>query len=143
MLYLSIKALHVLAIVVWTGSLLSAALLLCSMRPVGGPFVLPEDRLLAVLQRWDRRITTPAMASAWGFGVVLGVQGHWFASVWLSAKLVLVLALSALHGVQAAALRRLVVSGARRKPDALLRFAPAGILLAVTLIVALVILKPF
>lgn len=142
MLYLTIKALHVLAIITWTGGLLLAALLLVSMRPVAGPFILPENRLLAALQRWDQRVTTPAMASAWVLGLALATQGHWFASIWLSAKLLIVLALSALHGIQAATLRRLVANGTRRKPRAMLRFAPVGILLSVAVIVTLAVLKP-
>lgn len=142
MLYLTIKALHILAIIVWTGGLLLAALLLASIRPVTGPFVLPDDRLLDALHRWDRRVTTPAMASAWVLGLALAILGHWFASVWLSAKLLIVLTLSALHGIQAATLRRLVANGTRHKPKATLRFAPMGILLSIAVVVTLVVLKP-
>lgn len=143
MLYLTIKAFHVIAIVIWIGGMLLAALLLVSMRPVAGPFLLPDDRLLVALQRWDRRVTTPAMASVWVLGLALAMLGHWFVAAWLSAKLVLVLAISALHGIQAGTLRRLMANGTRRKPGAMLRFAPLGIMLSVGAIVVLVILKPF
>lgn len=71
MLYLTLTAVHVVAIIVWIGGMLLAAILLASMRPANGPFLLPEDRLLATLQRWDRRVTTPAMASAWALGLTL------------------------------------------------------------------------
>jgi putative membrane protein len=54
-------------------------------------FKLMERRLLKV-------IINPAMILSWILGVWLGVAGGWFSSGWLSLKLVLVLALSALHG---------------------------------------------
>ena len=122
--YLTIKAFHVAAIIIWTGGMLLVALLLASMRPTAGPFLLPEHRLLAVLHRWNRRVTTPAMVSAWVLGLAMAMLGHWFAAMWLSAKLAVVLALSALHGVQAGTLRRLIGNGMCRKPSAVLRFAP-------------------
>lgn len=142
MLYLTIKVFHVVAIIVWVGGMLLVALSLASMRPAAGPFLLPEHRLLTILHRWDRRVTTPAMAAAWALGLAMAVLGHWFAAVWLSVKLAVVLALSALHGIQAGALRRLIGNGARRKPSAALRFSPLGILLSIGAAVALVILKP-
>lgn len=49
MLYLTLTAVHVVAIIVWIGGMLLAAILLASMRPANGPFLLPEDRLLAAL----------------------------------------------------------------------------------------------
>lgn len=143
MLYLIIKAFHVVAVIIWIGGMLSVSLLLASMRPAAGPFLLPESRLLAAVQNWDRRVTTPAMVSAWAAGLIVAMQGHWFAAAWLSAKFAVVLALSALHGIQSGALRRLVVDATCRKPSALLRFATHGTLLAMATVVALVILKPF
>lgn len=143
MLYLTIKVLHVVAIIVWIGGMLLVALLLASIRPAVGPFLLPEHRLLAILHRWDRWVTAPAMVSAWVLGLAMAELGHWFVAAWFFAKLIIVLALTGLHGIQARILRRLVGIGARRKPIVALRFAPLGILLCVGIVVALVVLKPF
>jgi len=141
--YLTIKVLHVVAIIIWAGGMLLTALLLASMRPATGPFLLPEHRLLAAVHRWNQRVTTPAMISAWGLGLAMAVLGHWFAAAWFSAKLTVVLALTALHGIQAGMLRQLIGNGTRRKPSAALRFALLGILLSIGAVVALVVLKPF
>ena len=59
-------------------------------------FKVMERRLL-------RGIVNPAMIATWVFGLSLAWLGPdsrygWFASGWLQAKIVLVLALSALHG---------------------------------------------
>lgn len=143
MLYLIVKALHVVAIVAWTGGMLLMALLLASLQLTHGPFVFPQA-LLVTLRRWDRRITTPAMVLVWVLGLALSLRGHWFGAAWLTAKLLLVLALSALHGIQVGTLRRyLIADGTRIAPSAMLRFAPVGILLCITAIVVLVILKPY
>jgi len=142
-LYLTIKALHVVAIIVWIGGMLAVSLLLTSMQPASGPFLLPENRLLAAAYHWDRRVTTSAMVLAWALGLIMSMLGHWFAAAWFSTKLVVVLGLSALHGIQAGTLRRLVTNGLRRKPSGALRFTTIGIIISITAVIALVILKPF
>lgn len=143
MLYLAIKTFHIVAIIVWIGGMLAVSLLLASMQPSSGPFLFPENRLLMIAHRWDRRVTTPAMLSAWALGLSMSMLGHWFAAAWLSTKLVVVLALSALHGIQFGTLRRLATGGSRRKPGGALRFAASGIVISVAVIVALVLYKPF
>lgn len=86
MTYLLLKAGHVAAAMVWIGGMLAAA--------------------LAPVPRWDRLVTTPAMLLAFAFGLGLAMAGGWFPQAWLIAKLVVVLALAALHGVLAGRLRR-------------------------------------
>lgn len=75
-------------------------------------------------------------------GLALAVTGEWFPSRWLFAKLALVLLLSGVHGVLAGSLRRLAL-----RPDATVpafaRYTPAAIVTAVTLVVVLVVIKPF
>lgn len=143
MLYLTIKALHVTAVIIWIGGMLAVSLLLTSLRSATGPFLNPESRLLATARQWDQRVTTPAMVSAWALGLSMAILGHWFAAAWLSTKLVVVLGLSALHGIQTAALRCLIAGDTCRKPSAALRFTPHAILLTLATVSALVILKPF
>jgi protoporphyrinogen IX oxidase len=92
-----LKAVHVIAIIAWMAGMLYLPRLFvyhCGT-PAGSElsetFKLMERRLLKV-------IVNPAMILSWILGVWLGVAGGWFSSGWLSLKLVLVLALSALHG---------------------------------------------
>jgi len=92
-----LKAVHVIAIIAWMAGMLYLPRLFvyhCGT-PAGSElsetFKLMERRLLKV-------IINPAMILSWILGVWLGVAGGWFSSGWLSLKLVLVLALAALHG---------------------------------------------
>ena len=54
-------------------------------------FKVMERRLL-------KAIINPAMIVSWALGVWLVWEGGWYVSGWFHAKLVLVLALSAMHG---------------------------------------------
>lgn len=60
------------------------------------------------LLRLDRHVTTPALLLTWALGLTLAMSGGWFPSTWLSLKLILVVGLSALHGVQSGRLRRII-----------------------------------
>jgi putative membrane protein len=99
MIYLIIKALHLVSVFLFVGGLLAGALQLGSASPA------PAGTLRNPLQ-WHRRVTTAAMFGAWTFGLTLAEIGHWFPAPWLIIKLALVLALSALHGVLTGRLRR-------------------------------------
>ena len=98
MLYLWLKALHVIAIIAWMAGMLYLPRLFvyhCGAEKgsvQSETFKVMERRLL-------KAIINPAMVAAWGLGIVLAWQGSWLASGWLYAKLALALALSALHGV--------------------------------------------
>src|SRR4029079_11158164 len=92
-----LKAVHVIAIIAWMAGMLYLPRLFvyhCGT-PAGSElsetFTLMERRLLKV-------IINPAMILSWILGVWLGVAGGWVSAGWLALKLVLVLALSALHG---------------------------------------------
>jgi uncharacterized membrane protein len=135
--YLWLKALHLAAAITFVAGVLATALLL----PPGGEAWL-RDRLYVVhgLRRWHNRVTTPAMLIVWALGLALALQGGWFAHRWLQAKLVLVLALSAVHGVHSGALRRLAGGSALRPPG----LWPGGLLIAVLAagIAVLAVTKP-
>ncbi|MEJ8574958.1 protoporphyrinogen oxidase HemJ [Microbaculum marinum] len=97
-LYLWFKALHVIAIIAWMAGMLYLPRLFvyhCDA-PVGSPqsetFKVMERRLL-------RAIINPAMAATWVLGLWLAWDGGWFSSGWLHAKLALVIAMSAVHGM--------------------------------------------
>jgi len=142
MIFLWIKALHVAAVVTWVAGLLMLSLVLSILATAPAPSLPQERRLMAALARWDRTVTSPAMVLAWVLGISLAVHGGFFTATWLAAKLVLVVALSALHGVLAGTLRRLS-SGSTRRPAISLRFACGFTVVGVTAIASLVVLKPF
>jgi putative membrane protein len=100
MLYLWIKALHVVSVISWLAALLYLPRLLvyhCAAEPGSAQsetFKLMERRLL-------RAIAAPAMVLAWLTGLWLAYDAGLFRQGWLHGKLVLVLLLSAVHGVNA------------------------------------------
>ena len=104
-MYEWIKALHVIAVISWmAGMLYLPRLFVYHCAAAKGSvesetFKVMERRLL-------RAIINPAMIATWLLGLWLAWHGPdsrfgWFASGWFEAKLVLVLALSAVHGLLA------------------------------------------
>jgi putative membrane protein len=95
--YLWLKAFHIIAVIAWMAGMLYLPRLFvyhCDAEPgsrQSETFKVMERRLLTV-------IINPAMVAAWALGLWLAWQGGLFGAHWLQAKLVLVLALSALHG---------------------------------------------
>ncbi|MGQ3675414.1 protoporphyrinogen oxidase HemJ [Xanthobacter sp. TB0139] len=98
MLYLWIKALHVIAVIAWMAALLYMPRLMVyhSMAQVGSDksetFKVMERRLL-------KAIANPAMIVAWAAGLFLAWDGGWFVDPWFHAKLLLVVLLSGMHGM--------------------------------------------
>ncbi len=132
MLYALTKAAHLISLFVWVGGMTAVAIALRH----------PAILHMAPLKRYDRAVTTPAMLLALLFGILLGVQGGWFTSGWLGAKIVVVLVLAGLHGVLVGKLRHAV--NAKAKPaaaDSSPILAIGGVCLSV--IVLLASLKPF
>jgi len=102
MLLAYIKAFHVIAIIAWMAGLLYLPRLFVyhAASKMGSEqsetFKVMERRLL-------RFITTPAMLASWVLGLILVFSGviDWSRDGWFHAKLALVLALSAFHGLLA------------------------------------------
>ena len=139
-IYLWLKALHIIAVVTWIGGMLGAGLALGIFPASSGA----TDRTAALdaVSRWDRRVTAPAMVLVWVLGLTLALRGGWFGAPWLTIKLVLVLALSALHGLLSGSLRRLTRADSQSSP-ARLRYVPALTLAAAAAIIILVVVKPY
>lgn len=140
--YTWLKALHISAVTVWFGGLVLAAVTVHACAPARDAEGAPgRVDVLTAVRRWDGAVTSPAMGLVWLLGIVLAVRGEWFGAPWLTIKLVLVGALSALHGFLSGMLRRLV------RADALpisprLRHAPLAAIAGVIAIIMLVVLKP-
>ncbi len=97
-LALWLKAFHVVAVIAWMAGMLYLPRLFvyhCEAE-VGSKqsetFKVMERRLL-------RAIINPAMVATWALGLWLAWDMGYFKSGWLHAKLVLVLAMSAVHGL--------------------------------------------
>jgi len=97
-MYLWIKALHIIAVIAWMAGMLYLPRLfvyhagIAPGSPQSETFKVMEQRLL-------RYIMTPAMIATWLFGIALVIQGQYFAATWFHLKLLLVLLMSALHGL--------------------------------------------
>jgi len=137
MIYLWLKALHVAAVLIWTGGLVVAALATTRASKLGA-----DASLIETIQRFDARVTSPAMFVVWGAGLALAMLGQWFPSPWLIVKLAIVVLLSALHGVLAATLRRRSLRDPS-PPPGWLRHAPVAIMASLSAIAVLVVVKPF
>jgi putative membrane protein len=128
-----LKAAHVACALLFVGGIVAGGLLLAA-----GPAMADQGAAFAtVLRRWDRVVTTPAMLGAWAFGIGLASAGGWFTSGWLQAKLVLVVLLSAIHGLQSGQIRRLAVE-TNVKP----LWAAALVVPSVIAIAVLAVIKP-
>jgi putative membrane protein len=96
-MYEWLKAFHVIAIIAWMAGMLYLPRLFvyhCEAEPgskQSETFKVMERRLL-------KAIINPAMIVSWALGIWLAWQGGWYLSGWFHAKLVLVLALSGMHG---------------------------------------------
>jgi putative membrane protein len=102
-MYEWIKAFHIIAVIAWMAGMLYLPRLFvyhCAAEQgsvQSKTFKVMERRLL-------RAIINPAMIATWLLGLWLAWQGPdshygWFAAPWLQAKLVLVLTMSAVHGL--------------------------------------------
>jgi putative membrane protein len=97
-LYDWIKAGHVISLIAWMAGMLYLPRLFVyhASLPLGSEaqsatFKVMERRLL-------KAIMNPAMIATWVFGLALAWMSGFYASPWLQAKFVLVLAMSGIHG---------------------------------------------
>lgn len=101
-MYQWIKAFHIIAVIAWMAGMLYLPRLFV-YHCAADKGSIQSETFKVMERRLVRGIINPAMIATWGLGLWLAWLGPdsrygWFASGWLDAKLVLVLALSALHG---------------------------------------------
>jgi protoporphyrinogen IX oxidase len=141
MMYLWLKAFHIIAFTAWMAGMLYLPRLFvyhCAAEPgskQSETFKVMERRLL-------RLIINPAMIATWALGRWLAWQGGWFQSGWLHAKLALVVALSVVHVFFA---RWVKAFAADRNPHSqrFYRISNEIPTILLILIVLLAVLKPF
>ena len=145
-MYEWIKALHIIAVIAWMAGMLYLPRLFvyhCAAETgsvQSETFKVMERRLL-------RAIINPAMIATWVFGLWLAWLGPdsrygWFASGWLWAKIILVLGLSAVHGLLARWMKDFA-HDRNRHSQRFYRIINEVPTVMMILIVLLVVLKPF
>jgi putative membrane protein len=136
-----IKALHIIAVISWMAALLYLPrLLVYHCGAVKGSiqsetFKIMERRLL-------KAIALPAMIVTWLAGLWLVYETGTWRSGWMQAKFVLVLALSAAHGMQAKWVREFATDENQR-PERFYRLANEIPTVLMIGIVTLAVVKPF
>lgn len=141
--YLTLKALHIIAMIAWMAGMLYLPRLF-----VYHASATPGSELAETLKIMERRllrfIMTPAMIATWIFGlllvIVIGLTGP--NSGWLHAKLLFVVLLSGMHGVFAKWVR-VFAADANTRPQRFYRVVNEIPTVLMIGIVFLVILKPF
>ena len=136
-----IKTLHILAVISWMAGMLYLPRLFvyhCGAA-VGSDqsetFKIMERRLL-------KAIINPAMIVTWAAGLWLAWNGHYFAAHWMSAKFVLVILMSAVHGYLAKTVR-IFAEDKNNKSAGFYRVLNEVPTVLMVLIVILVVVKPF
>lgn len=141
MIYLWLKAGHILFVIFWMAGLFMLPRLFVYHQEAeegsheAARYVERERRLLNI-------ILTPSIVVVWVLGLALAWTTGAFAHGWFHAKLVVVLGLSAYHGWLAAYARRLA-AGERPLPGKSLRMLNEVPGLAAVLIVVLAVVRPF
>ena len=141
MLYLWLKALHVIAVISWMAGMLYLPRLFiyhCEAEPgsrQSETFKVMEWRLLTI-------IINPAMVVTWVLGLWLAYDGGWLKAEWLHAKFALVIGLSAVHGFMVRWVRDFGADRNRhtQKFFRIINEIPTVLMVAIVL---LVVLKPF
>ena len=141
MLYLWLKAFHVIAVIAWMAGMLYLPRLFVyhSEVPKGS---IQSDTFKIMERRLLKAIINPAMIVTWLLGVYLVWDGGWYTSGWLHAKLLLVLILSGVHGFLSKTVKVFAADGNVRpaKFYRMINEVPTVLMIG---IVILVIVKPF
>ena len=141
MLYLWLKAFHVMAVIAWMAGMFYLPRLFVYHADTqkgsiqSETFKIMERRLL-------KAIINPAMMVTWVLGLYLVWDGGWYKSGWMHAKFALVLIMSGLHGVYVRRLKDFAADKNTRsaKYYRILNEVPTVLMIG---IVILVIVKPF
>lgn len=139
--YYVLLGLHITAVGIWIGGMMLSSLAMHT-ETAATQAEGPSDRLARVL-RWNRWITMPAMLLVWGLGIAMALQVGWYLFTWFKLKVMLVLVLSALQGIQSATLRRISRHTAPARLSPLMRYSSLITLVLTIIIIIFVTAKPF
>ncbi len=136
-----IKAIHVIAVIAWMAGMLYLPRLF--VYHAGAERGSIQSETFKVMERrLLRAIINPAMTVAWAAGLWLAWHGFAFQGGWLHAKIAAVVALSAMHGYLAGAVRRFG-EDRNEKPARHWRIVNEVPTVLMIVIVVLVVVKPF
>lgn len=139
--YLWAKAIHVIAVMSWMAGMLYLPRLFV-YHVDAAPGSVQSETFKVMERRLLRGIINPAMILSWTLGLWLAWKGFGFSGGWLHAKIAAVLALSAMHGYLARAVREFA-EDRNKKPARHWRIVNEVPTLLMVIIVILVIVKPF
>lgn len=136
MLYFLIKALHLISDFLFVGGLLINAFVIGIVPPA------IRTGVIAALRRYDRTVTTAALGGVWIFGLWLAFGYGFYTSGWFGFKFLIVVMLSALHGMQQGWMRRMEADP-KLDPPAFVRAGLPIVLISVVVVILLAVVKPF
>lgn len=140
--YLTIKALHLAAVIFWMAGLLYLPRLFVYHHPASAGGEL-ETALLTQERNLLKIILNPALIAVWVFAIVMVIANPaLFSAGWFHVKLVLVLALSGVHGFYAASAKKFA-RGERPRSEKFWRLMNEVPAIGAIVIVILAIVKPF
>ncbi|MGY2051664.1 protoporphyrinogen oxidase HemJ [Methylobacterium sp. JK268] len=141
MLYLWIKAAHVITLIAWMAAMLYLPRLFVyhSALPAGSP---QGETFKVMERRLAKAIMTPAMIATWILGLTLAWMSGAYTQGWLHAKFALVLIMSGLHGWFSRMVKDFAADRNTRAPTfyRVVNEVPTLLMIA---IVILAIVKPF
>ncbi len=142
-IYLWLKALHIIAVISWMAGMLYLPRLFVYHTQTQ-PGSEASERFKVMERLLMRAIMLPAMIVSWGSGLALIWLGELLTGGggWIHVKLVLVVALSGLHGVLSK-MRKTFEIDANERPERFYRIINEVPTLLMILIVILVVVKPF
>jgi len=97
-MYLTLKALHIVAVISWMAGLLYLPRLFV-YHAAAKPGSEQSETFKVMERRLLNFIMNPAMAVTWILGIALAIQGQWLGATWFHLKFVLVVVLSIVHGL--------------------------------------------
>nr|WP_298169766.1 protoporphyrinogen oxidase HemJ [uncultured Pseudomonas sp.] len=142
MLYLWLKALHIIAVVCWFAGLFYLPRLF--VYHAMSEDETSRERFCTMERKLYRGIMLPSMIATLIFGIWLISlnPGYYFSQGWMHAKLALVVLLIAYHHICGAQLKRFV-RGENQRSHVFYRWFNEAPVLALLAIVILVVVKPF
>jgi putative membrane protein len=93
-----VKAFHIIAVIAWMAGMLYLPRLFV-YHCLAEPGSVQSETFKVMERRLLKAIINPAMIATWVLGIWLVWYGGWYRAGWLQMKVVLVLAMSALHGL--------------------------------------------
>ncbi len=136
-----LKAFHVMAVIAWMAGMFYLPRLF-----IYHVEATPNSEMTRTFEVMERRllriIINPAMITVWLTGMILVWQQHQYMELWFHAKFVLVLAMSAFHGMLAK-WRKQLAAGTNTHDSRFFRIANEVPTVLMAGIVIFVIVKPF